>query len=272
VPSAYPRGTDLAFDPDDPKVLYGTSYLGVLRSIDGGENWTDFSHGAIDGVNGAFPLLVRGHTLFASSACGLFRTADGGLTWSESLACVALPGGLPRYRYIFGMVGDPVDPLTLYALDFETSDHPGSPGSTAPLGYLYKSSDGGATWAAIEPDVWHLAIDPSHPATLYAYRFGVGIVKSTDGGVSWQTLTTLQVNDLVVDRLSPATVLAATLDQGVMRSTDGGITWRRFNVGLASRDRLSIAALVQHPDTPHLFFAVEGFWTGLFAAELPAEP
>jgi photosystem II stability/assembly factor-like uncharacterized protein len=254
--------SDVDFDPSDPAVLYGASTQGVLRSTDGGESWEDYwtSYGAdalAFSTLQATLVMLRGHALFANARrCGLFRTDDGGRSWSESLTCLVDPrNSLGPLRAVYELVGDPVDPLTLYALGYEYNAESCSGCSIPPTFYLYKSGDGGASWTKLAPGLNRLAIDLVNPATLYAAS-DAGIVKSADGGQTWQPLADLQVTHLVVDRHSPATLLAATADRGVLRSTDGGKTWTPINAGLAVRGRLSLGTLIDHPDTPHLFYAI----------------
>jgi photosystem II stability/assembly factor-like uncharacterized protein len=77
---------------------------------------------------------------------------------------------------------DPHTPTTLYA------------GVRGAPGGVFKSTDGGASWSAVNtglPDpsatdlaVFSLAIDPQTPTTLYAGTW-FGVFKSTDGGGTW---------------------------------------------------------------------------------------
>jgi hypothetical protein len=53
--------------------------------------------------------------------------------------------------------------------------------------YIYKSRDGGQTWANISKGMSHsrvisMAVDPSYPATVYAGTKGDAVYKSHDGG------------------------------------------------------------------------------------------
>jgi len=65
-----------------------------------------------------------------------------------------------------------------------------------------------------------LAIDPQRPTTLYAGTDG-GVYKSTDGGANWQAintgLTNLGVNALAIDPRTPTTLYAGTAGGGVFR-------------------------------------------------------
>ena len=110
--------------------------------------------------------------------------------------------------------------------------------------FLYKSTDGGATWndsissystavgCQTATDV--MAMDPIDPNTLYL-PFGddwngFTVIKTTDGGEHWKNFgaaalrAASEVNALVIDPNTPTTLYAAT-DIGVFRSTDGGASF-----------------------------------------------
>jgi len=51
------------------------------------------------------------------------------------------------------------------------------------------------------------------------------------------------------------TFYAAVYDQGVMRSVDGGVTWEALNKGLRETGRVRLEQLAMHPSDPKLLFA-----------------
>src|SRR5262245_27917922 len=72
-----------------------------------------------------------------------------------------------------------------------------------------------------------LTIDPSSPTTLYAGTASDGgVYKSTNGGVSWTAvnsgLSSTTVLALAIDRSMPAILYAGTSGGGVFKSTNGG--------------------------------------------------
>ena len=102
------------------------------------------------------------------------------------------------------------------------------------------------TWTRINDFMGNLAIstlaqDPSNTQNIYAgtgegwYNSGavrgLGIWKSSDGGVTWSQLSSTNnstfyyVQKIVIT--SGGVVLAATRDGGVQRSTDGGASWTK---------------------------------------------
>jgi photosystem II stability/assembly factor-like uncharacterized protein len=165
---------------------------------------------------------------------GICKSSDGGANWSASST------GLPSrdavsllLRDVMSLALDPGNPQTLYA---------GIRG-----GGVYKSNDGGASWADFSSglpissysDVRCLAIDPSHPQTLYAGTVGDGICKSTNGGASWAASSSglpspgvWGVWCLAIDPSNPQTLYAGTVNGGVYKSSNGGAGWAASSTGL----------------------------------------
>jgi photosystem II stability/assembly factor-like uncharacterized protein len=114
-------------------------------------------------------------------------------------------------------------------------------------------------------DVSALAIDPTTPGTLYAGTAGGdgrgrGVFKSTDGGSTWNAVTTglfdnSDVLALAIDPTTPGTLYAATLGDFVFKSTDGGMSWRAVNSGLPAQP---ISALALDPTAPGTLYAGTG--------------
>jgi photosystem II stability/assembly factor-like uncharacterized protein len=174
----------------------------------------------------------------ASGAAGLFKTVDAGLSWSHSDAGL-LPGSLVR------VVLAPGAPATIYV-------------AAAPLffgleeagGGVFKSTDGGATWAAASSGLERsgflsdLAIDPQTPATLYAAA-GNRVFKSVDGAASWIDSGAglrpgATVNTVVVDPVQPSTLYAGT-SIGVWKSLDAGASWLPARQGMAQAPIVALA-------------------------------
>jgi len=154
----------------------------------------------------------------------------------------------PEGGAIGALAIDPANPATLYA---------GTSG-----GGVFKSSNGGESWAAINAGltntfVYSLAVDPSAPATLYAGTFS-GVFKSTDGGGTWTFIfghNNASVVALAIDRSAPSNIYAGSAPYewppgGIFKSTDGGENWT--DGGLSGR---LVFALAIDPSAPATLYA-----------------
>lgn len=131
---------------------------------------------------------------------------------------------------------DPQDSQRLYA---------------ATPGGLYRSGDGGQTWALLFRPLYLavVAVDPSRPSTLYAA--GPGIFRSGDGGLTWRKV--LDRSDLEVTSLTLTSgrspVILAVSRGTVLRSSDGGATWTTV---VTAPGAGSLAASPREPGTVYL--------------------
>ena len=115
--------------------------------------------------------------------------------------------GLTFYLNVTALAINPQTPDTLYA---------GTDG-----GGVFKSTDGGTNWTAMNngltnPAINALAINPQTPDTLYAgvnaYGGGVGVFESTNGGTNWTAngLPNTVVHALAIDPMNPSILYAGT--------------------------------------------------------------
>ena len=97
--------------------------------------------------------------------------------------------------------------------------------------------------------------DPTTPLTIYA---GVDsqpgrLLKSTDGGTTWNAILTSQNEflDLVAAPQAPQTIYASAQGLALYKSTDGGAHWTMRNIGLTA----DAQGLVIDPATPTTLYA-----------------
>lgn len=124
----------------------------------------------------------------------------------------------------------------------------GQPLLVAGHGVLARSTDAGASFTLLEPDlpsldVHALAQAPGDPDIAYAYVVGLGLVRSSDAGDTWVPTAGSgaqlppDVVAMAVAPDDPGVVLVGSAGGGVLRSDDGGesFAWTsdQGSVGLA---------------------------------------
>ena len=146
-------------------------------------------------------------------------------------------------------------------------------------GGLWKTADGGTTWAPVtdgqiaSSSVGAVAIAPSHPDIVYLgmgetelrgnVMQGDGIYRSDDAGRTWvhrglaasQSIARIRVHPTDPDLVYVAALgspFAPNDERGVFRSRDGGRTWSRV---LFRSDRAGAVDLVIDPSNPRVLYA-----------------
>ena len=247
-------------EPDGKTMLLiGAASGGVWKSTDGGTTFrpvfdkqTSQSIGAL-ALDPSHPDTYwagTGESWMRNSVSvgdGIYKTTDGGETWTNM--------GLPNSEHIAKIVVDPTNGDVVYACV------PGRLWSDSADRGLYKTTDGGKTWAQIikAPNLSTgcstVAMDPKNPRKLFAglwdfRRTGWGfrsggsgpdqpsagdLMVSEDGGASW---TSLKSNpslpkgpwgrQAVAFAPSDPIIVYAFIEgvrSALYRSGDGGKTW-----------------------------------------------
>lgn len=267
-------------------VASGVIYAGSAVSADGGATWTVAS--AAPGVSHVYAAgSGPARTVYAGTTQGVWISDDAETTWQPASQGLAA-------TQIAALAVDPVHPRILYAaaLDPDTgalrlmksgssgqSWHPIGPPSIAQdlatlvidpltsttlyagsIDGLAKSTDGGSTWeqltisASFCNQVNQLAIDPSHPDTLYASAalYGCPTFKSTDGGASWGPLPVpAKVVAQVFVAPSATSTLYAMNSGAVFQSADAGSTWRPLHIPNVQ----PVSLAIDPTDASHVFMA-----------------
>ncbi|MEW6296455.1 MAG: hypothetical protein AB1671_01770 [Thermodesulfobacteriota bacterium] len=233
--------TTLALDPLAPSTIYAGTWGAVFKSVDGGAHWTRASLNFLGSVTALVIDPTAPHVLYATTeafgqSTAIFKSTDGGETWVRKVSFVGA---------LVTLAIDPVNPTTLFA-----------GGGSA----LLKTTDGGESWTNIGDSfppgggIRTLAIDPVDSETLYAGTNtstvsndrlfeGGGVLKSTDGGVTWTATNfpDLGVSIVRLDPTNPAILYAGTTGSGVFKSTDRGMNWAAMNNGLRNLRILTLA-------------------------------
>lgn len=283
----------IGIDPNDPNRLYlaaGTyteSWAGngaILRSVNQGRtfqvsNMPIKMGGNEDGRFAGERLAVDPHDgrnlYFGSRNDGLWRSADYGVTWNKvtSFPVTGPTNGIGIAFVLFDPTGSPDGsvPPAVYA------------GVSATAPDLYRSTDSGLTWQAVNGQPSGLL--PNHGAlasdgSLYlTYGNQPGPNNMTTGAVwkydlwhgAWTNVTpvapgktTFGYGAVALDAAHPATVMVTTMDRwstgdDIYRSTDGGATWKSVLSKSSADDSLSPWLKFHSPEL--------GWWMGSLAID-----
>jgi photosystem II stability/assembly factor-like uncharacterized protein len=307
IPSSWKNETQwavgvsaLTIDPSNPRTLYiGTEKGGVLKSINGGENWIPVNLGITKVTVSALAISPRtSSTVYVGTSdnfgfgagSGVFKSTDGGKTW-ESVEGFTDVG-------VTSLAIDPVEGKIIY-------------GATLGRG-IVKSTDDGKTWEAANAGLTanlltSLAIDPANPDTVYAGTFNGGIFKSNNGGITWshfikrqcvtslafdpsksgvlyigilntllksingdtglvvvKTFSDFTVEGIVIDPSMPRTLYINAGRMGIFKSIDGGDNWTHI---YSIIDRVGIQSLAIDSSNPARLYAGTGLLPSLATNE-----
>ncbi|MCO6479935.1 MAG: glycosyl hydrolase, partial [Phaeodactylibacter sp.] len=147
--------------------------VGIYKSADGGKSWqhlglAETHHiGRIvlhpDNPDVAW-VAALGHLYSPNEERGIYKTTDGGQNWEKTLYINENTGGID-------LIIDPQDPNTLYAATWERERRAWNFVESGPGSAIYKSTDGGATWADISSG------QEGFPSGEYAGRIGLDLIR-----------------------------------------------------------------------------------------------
>jgi hypothetical protein len=242
--------SDLAFDPNNPNIVYAASGhivyghkgSGIYKSSDAGVTWTVMSS-TVPSTNANFDIVARivvsknnSQRLYAATRTGLLRSTDGGTSWTLVRAVANSCQDLEirtdvATDHVIAACGNGNDSAILVNTD----------------------AAGSGTWQTGYSDTnsmnIQIAVAPSQQGTLYASVVSIAtagtlaILRSTNGGVSWTAVNTTSnlldycgagdafggggagwiFNSIGVDPSDPNRVWIG--GNYVFRSDDGGANW-----------------------------------------------
>ncbi len=246
---------DVAIDPNNDQTVWVATGegnprndvipgAGIYKSTDGGKTWKlmglektrSITRVLIDPRDSNHVIVAALGDVFAASADrGVFVTDDGGKTWTKTLYVSDRSGASD-------VAMNAKNPSVIFAGMWHFERKPWTTVSGGEDDGLYKSTDGGKTWARLTghglPDGTTgrigLAIAPSDPNRVYALiESNKGILwRSDDGGNNWTMVSNETMVDqrpfyfshITVDPTDPNHVFGVSML--LVASHDGGKTWR----------------------------------------------
>lgn len=255
----------IAFDPDNPVVLYGGCYQGLIEALntrtDEGKDIMQYPSLNLATeprdmkyrFNWNAPIIASPHdpqTLYHAGNV-VFKTTDGGLNWEQISPDLTRndttkqgPGGGPftnegaggeNYNTIYYLIESPLEEGVLYA------------GSDC--GLVHVTQDGGANWENITPEglpecsIHSIEVSPHDQGTAYVsanrYKFNdfsAMVYKTTDYGKTWEKVVDgVRKDDFIKvireDKKVPG-LLYAGAERGFYISSNGGQKWYQLQLNL----------------------------------------
>ncbi|HEX9426907.1 MAG TPA: glycosyl hydrolase, partial [Candidatus Polarisedimenticolia bacterium] len=232
---------------------------------------------------------VPGNPLVAYAATasgGVWKTDDGGVKWKPIFDDQPVAS-------IGSIAVAPSNPAVIYVGSGEANIR----GNVAAGNGIYKSTDGGKTWAQVlkqEGQIGSIVVHPSNPdiafAALLGHAFGPnperGVYRTKDGGKSWQQVLKKDADtgasDVCIDPSNP-NILFAGLWQarrrpwemtsggpgsGLYLSRDGGDSWTQLTgKGLPEGIWGKVGVAVAPSDSRRVYALIEAEKGGLFRSD-----
>ncbi len=231
--------------PTDANTVFAGTNNGLMKSTDGGTTWTQLLSGSITD----FTSSVSG-TLYVNQAGRTMKSTDGS-TFTEVSSPVLSATSLPRrtggrIRYTVS----PQDENYVYVVQTSGSQ----------LAGVYRTTDGGATWARIaqrsnnfDPlcngvgsgrycqGIWDLFLTVSSKDKDRIWLGGI-TVWTWSAATGWEQASTLNdfaqnpfylhadSHELIVDPKNPDVIFTSN-DGGIFKSNNHGATWFERNLG-----------------------------------------
>lgn len=244
------RTRGLLFDPGDTtlQTIYaGAVGGGVWRSEDGAETWTHLTEGlphlAIGdlAISPAEPNTIYAGTgegllsLPAIDGIGIWKSVDQGLNWSPLQSTL----DDPRFGSVTRMIINPSDEDQLF-VGVNNAIRNGR-------SYILRTDDGGESWETVLVaeggrlfGVIQQIFSTNDFAQIFASINGMGIVRSQDLGMSWDTIYKAREGqeriEAAVYSQDPDILYAAIEDgsgignrgSGLFRTLNGGTSWHQI--------------------------------------------
>jgi hypothetical protein len=212
------RCTKVLIHPSDAYTVYVAGDGGLHKSTNGGGTWTDVR---TDHVTDALMDPTAPDRIYAGVwNDGVYRSTNGGATWTRLEQGILSGASADWIKLAMGRHGTNGTSYLLAKM-----------GSNS--GSLYRSTNGGDRWVnlagGLQPASYNewtnmIAIDPANHDRLLAG--GVGLSRSTNGGLFSAVGGTHSDHQQAVYTPSNTNVVYVATDGGVYRSTDAGATWQ----------------------------------------------
>mgnify|MGYP001212070572 CR=1 FL=1 len=280
----------IAFDPDNPVVLYGGCYQGLIEALDTRTRETKdiMEYVSLNlaikpkdmkyRFNWNAPIVVSPHAPNTIYHAGnvVFKTTDGGMNWQQispdltrNEAAKQEDGGGPltnegaggeNYNTIYYLIESPLEKGVIY--------------TGSDCGLVHVTRDGGQSWQNITPAglpecmIQSIEVSPHDKGTAYIsatrYKFNdfsALSYKTTDYGKTWTRIADgIDKDDflkVIREDKKVKDLLYGGAERGFYLSNNGGETWAKFQLNLPV---VPVTDLIIHDNDLVAATAGRAFW------------
>ena len=247
----------IAVNPQNGNEVYiGTKASGIFKTVDAGEKWQPLNTSqtmaektysmAIDPLNPSSAYA----TAVIDGRAKIIKSDDAGGTWKE---IYAEPSG---GSIVLSLALNPKNSQEIFA--------------GTDQGQIIFSENGGETWRHLfwtesKKAIYRIAVDYANPQIAYFAIFQDGIIRTKDGGKTFEKLgNNLPVDKknlmdnptvLTVDKNRPGWIYAGT-SEGLIRSKDNGDSWDLLRILNKPQEQAIRSVSINPQNSDEMIFSV----------------
>ncbi|HQR34036.1 MAG TPA: hypothetical protein PLK30_14965 [Blastocatellia bacterium] len=231
----------------DDLVVAGSSYEGVVRSLDGGATWSLANNGL--NARTTYAVLKANNVLYTGGYSGVFISTNEGQSWTnKGLAGIVIRNFLAFDNKVWAGTSNGVYVTANQGGNWIRMSNGLAAGNVTRIvavnnvlyaavsvGGVFRSDNGGQSWTAVNTGLTNLNVLDlvARGNYLFASIANNQVMRSVEGQ-SWAAVNNgLPASFAFSLSLSGNTLLAAMWGQGIYRSTDNGDTWTKSEIGLS---------------------------------------
>ncbi len=239
------RTRGLIVDPDDASGntwFAGSVSGGIWKTTDAGITWTDKTPALPNIATTVLAMASSNHDIIyagtgegfynvdAINGDGIFRSTDHGNSWNQ----LASTANNYDFQNVNRIIVDPSNANNVFACANIGFYYSGSSSSSG----VFHSTDGGTNWNKVYSSsarVQQMVANPENFNTLFATVNGLGVIKSLDRGLTWNTTTGIITSGRVEIAVAPTdtsrmyAAVESSTGSDLFMSTDAGSTWTLVN-------------------------------------------